>query len=237
MLGGGSITDSSPVSASEGERAADNASPSLSATSPSPGSNQYSGQEESVAQIAPHERGDVNGYDVIPWALTAVGILLNLGWNYFNYKRMTAFQANVRSEGVKLEEFKRIRAPIDSALIDLRPLREGLNTLSCSGTTLKEIREEADLLQKTLTEKYLNLQGALEDADNSQFAQGNDWRPPIDDRWDELVGTFDVVHNPKRNDVDVRSALTLGADKIGEISRLVNERIDREISRYTNAVR
>jgi hypothetical protein len=170
--------------------------------------------------------------DGIPWLLTAIGIIASLAWNWFNYTRTTKLQKTLRGETVRLEEFRRVRTPIDAALTEMRAEMEVLKALARSGAKLAEIKESAATAQKAITAKYLKLQIALEDADSSQFAEGADWLPPVEIIWDTAISQLDAVYAKNAKEIEVQAALSDSCTTLSELTRQVGKRIDTEVNRF-----
>lgn len=171
--------------------------------------------------------------DAIPWTLTFAGIVASLIWNYFNYRRTTGLQRTIRQETVRLEEFRRIRTPIDATLTELRNERATLNTLATSGHALAELREEIAKVEQAIVKIYVRLQTALDDANTSAYASGDDWVQAVEPSWEAFINAIDGVHNPNRTDTEVRTAIVSAVSKLEQLGRAVGARIDRELQRYT----
>lgn len=183
----------------------------------------------------PEKPKPVGPVEIIAWTITAVGIATSLGWNYLNQRNQKKFQTKTRSDQIRLEEFRRIRTPIDAALGELRVQRDTLRALAASAKPTPAIRREAAGTQRTLTEKYLNLEQALADADNSRFAEGQDWLQPVEVLWDRAVTALEPVTVRRSTRASVIISLTEGVDQLTQILRLTNMRLENEVSRFTES--
>lgn len=169
----------------------------------------------------------------IGWTLTALGIIASLAFNIFNYLRVSGLQKRIRRETVKVEEFRRVRTPLDASLAEFRSQRDVFRGYADSGLATKELRTQSLAAQKSLTEAFNAFAGALQDADESKFANGGDWFQPVSALWDELVIRFDVIQNPKRTEPETRRAISEIADRIERMRRVTFARIDEEMKQYT----
>lgn len=160
----------------------------------------------------------------VPWVLAGASLL----WNLVNTWRTQA----IRHDTVRLEEFRRVRTPIDAALIALRKHERTLGSLSKSAADSTSLRETATTVNKAMAEAYVELQSALEDANASQYAHGDDWLTPAEAAWESAVDKLGSVHNPGYTDERTREAVAGAALKLAEIVREVNKRIDKEVRRF-----
>ncbi len=168
----------------------------------------------------------------IPWGVAICGTAINLAWNYSNYRMTTGLQRKIRSETIALEEFRRVRIPIDAALGELVNQKASLASLSASSVAIDEWRKQIGDAQVTIVEAYERLDSALSRADASRFAQGEDWRKPIEIIWDDFSTAINGAYNPIKKDVEARAVPAAAAEKLQEIITAVERRIDRELAAY-----
>lgn len=171
--------------------------------------------------------------NAIPWGVALGGTVVNLVWNYINYRKTTGLQKTIRRETVRLEEFRRVRTPIDTALSEIGNERANLAAISQSATEIVKWREEVTTSFQKIVLIFLKLHDALSAANSSQYTSGNDWLSGVDPIWDAFGSAIDRTQNQSRSEGDCRSAATAAAVKLGELTALVNSKIDGEIQRYT----
>ena len=168
----------------------------------------------------------------VPWGVAIVGTLVNLGWNFSNYRMTTGLQRRIRRETIELEEFRRIRIPIDLALGELANQKASLTSLSGSAVAIDEWRKQIGDAQVTIVDAYERLESALGRADASRFAKGEDWRKPIELIWDEFSTVINGAYNPIKKDAEARLVPATAAEKLQNIISAVEQRIDRELAAY-----
>src|SRR5262245_32152017 len=108
----------------------------------------------------------------VPWAVTATGIIVNLGWNYYNSKLVK----RQRGATLELEEFRRLRNSVSNELDALTNERLNLESLSrASGLTVAKFEPRLRRVNVAIGELYIKLQLSLQRFDESRFAAGHDW--------------------------------------------------------------
>lgn len=98
-----------------------------------------------------------------PWPLIAtwVGMAINFGWNWLNFKRT----GSIRLASVKFEQFKSLRSPVDGSLGLLRQDVVGLKALELSAAPTDVLRQNIADIQKTANEHFSALQVSLQALD------------------------------------------------------------------------
>lgn len=170
----------------------------------------------------------------IPWIVAIVGTLINLLWNFVNYRKTTGLQKTIRQETVRLEEFRRVRTPIDGALGEIGNERANLAAISQSATPINEWRQQVNSSFEKIVLTFLKLQDALNLANSSQYTSEKDWLGGVDPIWDSVGSAIDRTQNQGRPESECRAAAGTAAIKLGELSALINSKIDREVQRYTS---
>src|SRR2546423_12043289 len=87
------------------------------------------------------------------------GIVVNFGLNIFNIRRTN----KLRSDTLRLDEFKRLRGPVDTTYAAIRDHRNTLRSLEASGSSAIKVRKEISDCNKALAETYNSLCDALID--------------------------------------------------------------------------
>lgn len=169
-------------------------------------------------------------WNAIPWAAVAtwLGIGANLFWNWRNHRRAN----KVRADGIKLDEFKRLRTQADLALGGLRTIRGKLRSLEASGQSRKQLREEISGLNKEASASCGELQLALSDMDQSKFADGADWLASISDPLDALFDAFDRTYSPLKNEMQILQSVATIVQCIDTLCANVRTRLDQELAKY-----
>lgn len=171
----------------------------------------------------------------IPWIIAIGGTAFNLLWNFINYKKTTGLQKNIRRETVRLEEFRRVRTPIDTALTELGNEKANFAGISQSAATIVEWREQINASSGKIVLIFIKLQDALTNANSSQYTSKTDWLDGIDPLWDQFSSAIDKTQNTARSDIDSRSAAGTAASKLTELASLINSKIDKELNLYTTS--
>lgn len=168
----------------------------------------------------------------VPWFVAIVGTVVNLLWNFSNYRITTGLQRRIRRETIALEEFRRVRVPIDAALGDLTNQKATLISLSGSGVAIEEWRTQVGTAQIAIGSAWERLESALARADQSGFAHGEDWLRPIEAIWDDFSTAMNGAYNPTKKEADARLVPAQAADRLQGIVSAVERRIDRELKTY-----
>jgi hypothetical protein len=177
----------------------------------------------------------VNLLTSIPWIIAIGGTVINLLWNFINYKKTTGLQKNIRKETVRLEEFRRVRTPIDSALTELGNEKANFAGISKSATPIAEWREQINASSAKIVLIFIKLQDALTHANSSQYTSKADWLEGIDPVWDQFSSAIDKTQNTARSEIESRSAAGTAASKLTELTSLINGKIDKELNLYTTS--
>lgn len=169
--------------------------------------------------------------NAVPWAgvATWAGIALNFYWNWRNHQRAKT----VRSDGIRLDEFKRLRSQTDSPLSALRVVRGKLHALEASGQGAKQLRDEITALNQQASAACADLQLALSDLDQSKFAEGVDWLSGVSEATDALFGEFDKAYSPLKKETQILTTLSSIVRCVDDLCSLVRKRLDRELERYS----
>jgi hypothetical protein len=132
-----------------------------------------------------------------------------------------------------LEEFRRVRTPIDAALVELRTERLALNSLATSGHSLEELRAEVAYAEKRTVQAYVKLTDALDAADASAYSEGSDWQSTTEAHWEAVASDLNSVYNPNKAENEARTAISYAVTHMDDLNRAVNGRIDAELQKFT----
>jgi hypothetical protein len=173
--------------------------------------------------------GSAGWTQYVPWFLS----IASLVWSAITYFLTVESQKSTRVASVRLDEFKRIRSTIDAVTADMTSARDTLRSLASSGAERAELQNQIGEQQKQLLEIYFRLESALNRADSSQFAGGQDWLSSIEGHWEAFLTCIDRAYGPHRSDLEVRAVPALAAAKLGDLTSAVEARLDREMSQFT----
>lgn len=164
---------------------------------------------------------------IVPWLLSGV----SLGWNYFNTKKTTRIQQDVKTLDRRIEEFRRLRTSVDAALSDLVQRRDALASLVSSGNTLASLRDQVQEEQEATLQVYFTLDSVLRRVDASSFVAGNDWQELLNSRWDPFGDKLNGVYRPRSSRADVQRAIQEAKDALTSIVDAIESRLDKEMTR------
>ncbi len=156
-------------------------------------------------------------------AATYGGVTLNLVWNAWNWYQTR----ELRRDAIRVEELKRIRAPVDAALIKLKQSRMTLRSLDASANFAK-LKEGVNGCNEAMAAAFAELTDALRDLDHSQYISGEDWTGKAEALWDDFLRQLDVVH--ASGDLDgaknaIRQSFTSFDSLVSEINRKLTAEI------------
>lgn len=171
----------------------------------------------------------------VPWIIAIGGTVVNLIWNFVNYRKTTGLQKSIRRETVRLEEFRRVRTPIDTALTELANERANLASIAKSAKSIAEWRDQVTASSEKIVLIFVRLQDALGIANSSKYTSGSKWLDGLDPIWDQFSSAIDKTQNQNRPEIEARAAAGAAASKLGELVALINSKIDDELQRYTSS--
>lgn len=153
------------------------------------------------------------------------GIALNLFLNALNFRRTN----KLRSDTLRLDEFKRLRGPVDTAFSAIRDHRNTLRSLEASGSSIIKVRKNISECNKALVDSYNTLSDALLDLDRSKLVSGTDWMSGVSDAWDEIGQAFDRAYIRERDLAGIKDSIRKIIVKIDFMLELLHQRLDAEI--------
>jgi hypothetical protein len=156
-----------------------------------------------------------------------VGLAVNFGLNVFNIGRTN----KLRSDALRLEEFKRLRGPVDTAYSAIKDHRTALKSLEASGGSTAKVRKSIADCNKELSQSYNALCDALADLDRSSLVSGKTWMQDVPEKWDQIVEAFDRTYVKEKDLAALKDAIRKVITKIDELLTLVLGKLDAEINR------
>ncbi|MCP3460315.1 hypothetical protein [Bradyrhizobium sp. CCGUVB23] len=158
-------------------------------------------------------------------AATVSGVVISLVFNVINFRRTSA----VRRDTLRLDEFKRLRGPVDAVVTLINSHRNSLRSLEASGTGAVKLKKAVAESNKALSDAYNQLEDALSDLDRSQFVKGKDWTSIATEGWDEVVEAFDRIYARNGDAALMKEGIKKVIIKIDELVTAVKNRLDTQI--------
>lgn len=168
--------------------------------------------------------------DVVGWTLTFLSVGASLFWNWKNQQKAD----RIRASSFKMDEFKRVRDPIETELRELLSLKQKISPYAKSDPSRPKFRAEVKDFNKQANEIYRRLDDALDHANYSGFVGGNDWRVP-EQLWDQTLTSFDLALSEARSFDENKRGLEKTAEHIAAIISHVRSRIETEVQAISRA--
>ena len=176
--------------------------------------------QEYLSKLEPKDVATLSGV-----AISLVGFIVNLIFNVANYRRTSA----VRDDTLRLDEFKRLRTPVDAAVLDIRSSIKTLRSLEASGSSVAKILKEIVGCNKALAETYDQLCDALGDLDRSQLVTGTAWLNDIPDAWDDVYTAFNAAYVRGKDLAALRGSIHNIIHKLDVLVAVIHHKLDAEI--------
>jgi hypothetical protein len=158
----------------------------------------------------------------------AAGIAINFIFNIVNFVRAN----RLRSRTLDLEEFKRLRAPVDAALVKMREHRATLRSLESSGSAVARLKKAIADCNREMSHTYNLLIDALTDIDRSKLVNGSSWATPIASMWDEFCTAIDATYVQQKDLAATKVALKRALDRLDVLITRVADDLDAELHRH-----
>ncbi|HEV7287744.1 hypothetical protein [Sphingomonas sp.] len=165
----------------------------------------------------------------VGWSVTGIGIVISLGWNFYNSWRTRKVAEQLRTEQYRAGQWARVRDRIESALDDLvdasRVVVHQAQQLDESNFQSKVV----GVLLILLVDAQDKLASALEEAKLSAYCEGDHWydaangkRQGSETSWDNVIRIM-AEAEAAGNKSDMVAALKALKSPIGEIRTAVNQ--------------
>ena len=141
-----------------------------------------------------------------------------------------------REQGIKFEEFKRLRAAVDAALEPFSTARADLDNVRLQDPSVAKLRKDVASINERVASDYPKLREGLAAMDLSECCSGGDWANAADHIWDAILTAFDKAQNRQRAEEDAKAALAELIGKLGELRAMVTNRLAAEVTRYSQAI-
>lgn len=183
------------------------------------------------------------------WVVASVAVL-SLAWNIYNtvqtnrHRRATdanrdaiqRMEREHKARSIRLEEFRSaVRDPVRTALSEVPSLIKRIEAASQTKISIDELGEEIALLNRDAIATIGYVSDALEQANNSPFADGSDWLDGISLFEDEVAEAFNIAQDTAKSQVIRFQALQTAHQKMSVLKKTINERVDRGVESYAKA--
>nr|WP_278377166.1 hypothetical protein [Brucella anthropi] len=145
--------------------------------------------------------------------IPVVGIGVSLVWNLFNSILVHRSWKNTN----KLTDFRRIREPVDKAIIELRAVKREVRNLQGFGGAEDEFKQLFEGVNQRISESYnLGLCVSLEALDGSLHVSGGDWEAKANEKWDDVNDKMNLLYTslPKTQRLDALQKLERSLDAL-----------------------
>lgn len=183
------------------------------------------------------------------WVLAGTAVV-SLLWNFYNtwqaHNHRLATDANRdeiqrlerehKARAIRLEEFRSVvRDPLRNALSELPSLMKRAAAASQTKKSLDDMAEEISALNRDTISAIGYLSDALEQANQSRFADGDDWLEGVSAIEDAIAEAFNETQNTGKSHIVRLQALESTSKNMGNLKRLVNGKIDAGVEKYASA--
>jgi len=107
----------------------------------------------------------------VGWVLTSLGIAANFGFNIFNLRRTNA----LKRRDNRVDEFKRLRSRLDTALDELTVTASSLRGLALDSSPKAKWAKKLEDLNTGLAGNLAKVNTVLGHFSTSPFVSGNNW--------------------------------------------------------------
>jgi hypothetical protein len=161
-----------------------------------------------------------------------LGMVINLGWNWHNFRRTTRLNEANRRSDLARAEIEAVRARIEPVLAEAEDLLLKIDIIFRKHETLHDIRSDMKDFQSTFLVPTLNklekrLHLAEQELSSGGIIRSKGWSNLVSDANDRLLQEFDGIYRQGSVEEFVRSKEVIFQTLMGLIS---NIRVDfREI--------
>lgn len=175
------------------------------------------------------------------WLVTAIGWLIAIGWNFFNWRHTNNIALDVRSKNFALEQWKSVKIPIETANGDFRAAVTELRWVEAANLEDMKIACAASL--KTMILKQDLLAQCLRAADKDSYIDDEHWEPLANGKlygnetsWDLLMALSDKI--ALADDLaKIKESISESRKYANDIFDGVNTRVRLETIRHDPAVK
>lgn len=119
--------------------------------------------------------GEISASQLIGWGLTALGITISLGWNWFNQRRTIKTAELLRIEQYRNVQWTRVRGAIEKAVDGLVDAGFVIQKQAQSMDADQPGNDSIDLYNLTMIQAQDKLASALGEAERSAYCNGTEW--------------------------------------------------------------
>lgn len=159
--------------------------------------------------------------------VAAGGFLVNFSFNVVNYRRGSAF----RKSAISLDEFKRLRAQLDTALNDFDQKVTELRAFEAASLSGAAWAKSVAVAQEALDSSFSNVRSILTKLDSSEFAAGTDWLSLTERPWDDAANALNGAFHPKSDMSKKKEAVASACGVLSKMSYDLFAKCDGEVQR------
>lgn len=166
------------------------------------------------------------------WAfLIACASLL---WNLINSIITYKLNKNNKRRAVGLDEFRTtVRDPVRLALDGLTPIIAKVQTAVKIAPDKAALRDALAPINKEVVSQLGQISDALADANESKFADGEDWLDGFAEAEDDILALFDKALNPSRTDEEMKNAIGFIPIRLRKLRSAITSKLDDQVKRLS----
>lgn len=185
------------------------------------------------------------------WRLWGVAVLsaASLIWNVINGVKANAARDEARQNRteiqkldaahkqriIRLEEFRSsVRDPIKATFPGIRSLVIQLKAMARTSTSLSEMEGELKALNLEVTQVIGALGDALAEANESEFAQGDDWADEIWNTQDRVAEALNLVLDETKPQIERLTELSNLANVLAELRSAVSAKLEAALKKFAD---
>jgi hypothetical protein len=173
------------------------------------------------------------GQDWRLWGLLllSVGSLL---WNEMNRRKTNETAKKIRSENVKLDEFRSsIKDPLNASLEACQSIALRADAIAVNAKPLDEMVDEINAIQSEILPAIADLETRLFDADESEFSGAGDWTHGFEDYQDTVYQSFELASDDTVGETERKEALRQFKSATLEFRKSKRKKMSDEIKQIT----
>ena len=158
----------------------------------------------------------------------------SLFWNLLNSLFTLRVDHQNKRRDVVLDEFRTtVRDPIYTAINGLDTFITDVRNAPAISADAIQLRDRLAPLNPLIISQLGQVSDALADANESHFADGQDWLEGFEKLEDEILNLFDRALNPTLSADDLRIVVSLIPDRMRTLRTEVRTRLERQIQKLT----
>ncbi len=152
-----------------------------------------------------------------------------------NRDELQKFEKEHKARVVRLEEFRSsVRDPIRNASADLAPISRRLDGLANTRKSIDDLTDELDELNAQTQEAIGRVIDALQDANASRFAGGEDWADDAYATEDRVAEALNVAGDKTQPQAKRLQAVATASVQLIALRNTVNIKVDDLLEHYAD---